>query len=122
MPNRLDSAIKPGSSGGLVFAVSVLAVVALIVASGVQAGSPYRFKNRALTERAIAAEFVALARRKEHVRYRVRSIGCAKAGIGRAICAAVADGPNGTERFAITFSCPTDAGINCTIRYDKWPA
>jgi hypothetical protein len=100
---------------------AAIAITLVPAASSAPAGNPYRFQNRALLERQTAAEFVAIARRKEHVRYRVRSIGCAKAGVGRAICAVVADGPNGAERFAITISCPSDKGINCTLRYNEWP-
>lgn len=95
-------------------------VVALVLASAAGAAGPYRFQDRPAAERGIATEFVKLEKRKKHRSYRVRSVGCAKGGVGRVYCAIVADGPDGTETFQVTVTCPDNSGKGCTIRAFDW--
>jgi hypothetical protein len=94
--------------------------LAALACAGTASADPYRFRDRSVTERAVAKEFVSLERRKTHRRYRVRSVGCAKGGVGRIFCAVAATGPDGTETFKVTVSCPDDSGSGCTIRAFPW--
>ena len=101
--------------------LAALLVLVAALASSASAGLPYRFTNRAATEKALKIEFVKLALQREGVRYTVRSIGCAKAGVGRARCALVVSSRrNGTETIALDVDCPNDSGRGCSASYMRW--
>lgn len=98
-------------------------LAALILAPVASAGAPYRFASRAKLERAAAVQFRSLAHRKLGGRFIVRSIGCAKGGVGRAYCAVVATSSRGgTQPYEFALLCPSDSGIGCTGRIDAWTA
>jgi hypothetical protein len=95
------------------------ATVALAAAVTAQAGLPFKMANRAAFETGMRTFFVAAEKRDAHERYRVRSIGCAKAGIGRWGCIVVASGRTGIQTFSLTLSCPSDKPVpSCGYRID----
>lgn len=83
-------------------------LVALVVTSAASAGNPYRFSSRTGFEHDVVVKHLALPGGVGK-RYTVKSIGCAKAGVGRAVCVVVASSPRqGVQSYAMTISCPSD--------------
>jgi hypothetical protein len=100
-------------------ATLVVAVLAIVPAAS--ADSPYQFSNRPRLELAATINFVRWAHARLHETMTVNSIGCAKAGVGRAVCAVVATNRSyGTSVFQLTLQCATDTGRDCTIYADPW--
>jgi hypothetical protein len=99
----------------------LVALAALMLVPVALAGAPFRFTNRASFERNMAQVFMRLPGvKREHV----RSIGCAKSGIGRFGCIVVADDPaRGLVRWQLGFSCATDLVTpKCTYMLQPWTA
>jgi hypothetical protein len=89
--------------------------LALVIVPLAAAGQPFKFSDRAAFEAVSAKNFVTTEKSVNHVTYSVRSIGCAKSGVGRAACIVVATSPDtGTLTFTFTVSCPDDKGQSCT--------
>jgi len=97
--------------------ITAAAALTLIVAATASAGGPFKFSNRAKFEHAIPKLVPYFAKH----RLTIRSIGCAKAGVGRVACAVVTTGPAGLQRWALTLTCSSDAGVDCRYAVDAWP-
>lgn len=100
--------------------VSLLLAAVISVPVAVAAGTPFHFSSRARFEAAARLDFVSIARARLHRRYRVLSIGCAKAGNGRGICAVVASGPAGVSRWEYGITCASDTRGPCTSAIAPW--
>jgi hypothetical protein len=96
------------------FAVVVVLVVALVAAAGAAAGNPFQFSDRAAFERSMLASprpaLPVVGRR-----YVPRSIGCAKAGVGRYACVLVATSRLGTQTYSVRVSCSSDTSNDCRL-------
>jgi hypothetical protein len=86
----------------------IVAAVTLAVAPAATAGKPYTFSDRAAFEKYVKA--AGFYRGMKRDRAKIRTLGCAKAGVGRAVCAVVTLSPTkGQKQWAVTLSCPSEA-------------
>src|SRR5262245_45848415 len=104
----------------ITIAAALLLALALAAGSAL-AGGPFTFSTRALLERPSPSDLVKIAGQNGLGKLTVRSIGCAKGGIGRVYCAVVTTGSQGTQRWAYTIECPSDKSAGCTGTINPWP-
>jgi hypothetical protein len=103
----------------LLAAIAALALVPAAAAAGPH--QLYRFQHPAAANRAASTVFVGLAHKRFGGRWVVRSVSCAKGGIGRTYCAVVATRLGRTTApYELTVLCADDEGHGCSAYIDSW--